>query len=141
MVRTIHALLLIALMLTCPYRCSGMVGVACAAAEQSSSCTTCSHHCESSSPVSASGPVQPESVPSSPADDCLCGDCLCKGAVLTDNDSVHDAFFTGLWGMGLLPQSISLVVVELTPELNDGPPPSTFAAGRPLRLVLQSLQI
>lgn len=142
MVRTIHALLLIASLVTCPFRCSGMVGVAYADAEQISACSCCTSRCEIP-PLSASetGPVQQDQVPSAPDSDCQCGNCLCKGAVLTDDDSAHADFFAGFWGVDLLPQTASLAIVDLTTELSEGPTLLASAAGRPLRLILQSLQI
>src|SRR5690606_22340555 len=92
MVRTAHALLLIASLLACPFRCAGVTG---ADAALTSSCSCCASHGEIPS-LPATDPIQQDQQPSAPSDECQCGDCLCEGAVLTDDDPIQDAVVAGL---------------------------------------------
>ncbi len=141
MFRTVHTLLLIASLLACPFRCAGVVS---AEAAEMSSCSCCVSRSEAPSrPVSEAEPVQQEQVPSAPIGDCGCSDCLCKGAVLTDDSLVQDTLVAELWVLDVLPRSFSLAAADgLTAGLADeGQPLILSAAGRSLRLIIQSLQI
>lgn len=141
MVRMAQVLLLIASLLNCPFHCSGSAGGARAAAGQPSSCSCCASHCEVP-PATAceTEPVQHDHAPSAPGQ-CSCADCLCKGAVLTDNASVHDAFLAGLWAVDVTPPPSLLTADNIAVRMDGGSPCPSSIAGRPLRLMVQSLQI
>src|SRR5690606_6263044 len=127
--------LLIASLLTCPIRCSGMVGSACASSVQPSSLLCCANHCDVPPlAVSETGPVQQDQVPSAPGHGCECVNCVCNGAVLTDDDSAHDAFSAGIWAVNLLSQAASLAACDMTAGLGDRPSLTASASGRTLRL-------
>lgn len=127
MIRTAYALLLIASLLACPFCCAGVVG---ADVAQASCCMSCVQ-----SP-SETGTEQHEQVPEVPSGACECTSCLCKGAVLPNDVAELAAFSAGLWVVDLLPQAGDLAAV-----LDVRQPPCVSSAGRPLRLILQSLQI
>lgn len=132
MIRTAYALLLIASLLACPFRCAGVVG---ADVAQASCCVSCVE-----SPTKT-GTEQHEQVPEVPSGACECISCLCKGAVLPNDDAEFDAVSAGLWVVDLLPQSNLPQAGDLAAVLDVRQPLCVSSAGRPLRLILQSLQI
>lgn len=133
MIRTAYALLLIASLLACPFRCAGVGG---ADAAQASCCASCVD--SPSLPGSETGTEQHRQVPSGA---CECTSCLCKGAVLPNDDVELDAVSVGLWVVDLLPQSNLPQAGDLAAVLDLRQPLCVSSAGRPLRLILQSLQI
>lgn len=134
------ALLLIASLLNCPFHCSGGAGRVQTDAGQPSSCSCCTSHREVPPPECEIDLAHHEQVPSVPGH-CQCTDCLCKGAVLTDSAAVHDAFLAGLWTLDLIPPPSVLTADNIATTMDGGPPIPASLAGRPLRLLVQSLQI
>jgi len=142
MARTICTLLLIASLVACPFRCLGLGGLTLASAEQPVSYSCCPSRCDApSQPPVESGPAEREQTPSAPDPGCHCNGCVCEGAVRMDDDSVPDVIVAGLWLADFLTQSATVVCGGFTARPDDGPPLLASAAGRSLRLVIQSLQI
>lgn len=94
-------------------------------------------------PVSETGPIEQTKVPLDSNGDCTCNNCLCEGAVLPEDDSVHDAVCAGLWVVAVFPQlhAPDADAGDSAAGLDEGKPLAISPAGRPLRLILQSLQI
>src|SRR5690606_681569 len=138
MIRTAYAFLLIASLLACPFRCAGVVS---AEVAQAPCCASCVEN-----PLQwSSEPEQRAQGPQAPSGACECVSCLCQGAVLPTNDDddnkVHDTRFADPWIVDLLPQVHWPQVGAGPPELEVRQPPGDGFAGRPLRLLIQSLQI
>lgn len=135
MIRTAHVLLLIATLLACPFQCAGLVG---ADVIETPSCSCCVSCCEVLSlPLNEAGPIQHSQDPLTPSGECTCSNCLCKGAVLIEDDWIHDTPIAGLWVVDVLPQINS-------PDAGDlaaGYVAPSVVSGHSLRLILQSLQI
>ena len=146
MLRLAFVLLLIALLLACPYRCAGLLGDVCAAEESvavdsTPRCPCCAkRRAVPEQPLAAAGEKEKPS-PSTPAEDCQCGSCLCHGAVVTDDDATHDVFFADLVAADNLAVASTPLAAPAIPNQYEGPPTLATAAGRPLRVVLESLQI
>lgn len=139
MIRTAHALLLIASLLACPFRCAGVVN---ADVMQSASCSCCVSRCEVPLlPLSETGPIEQTQDPLAPSGECTCSNCLCKGAVLTEDDLIHDAVCAALWVVAVLPQLHTPDAGDSAAGMDEGKTLHISPAGRPLRLILQSLQI
>lgn len=139
MFRTVHALLLILALLACPYRCGG--AIACDNV-QSHGCPCCKYRRAAREEGQAANASGKQRAPSAPEKDCGC-DCLCQGAVLTDDEAFSAA-----------PAAFELLAVAELPlpffpagdgksaaVPDDSPPNCSSSAGRFLRLVIQSLQI
>lgn len=80
-------------LLWCPLHCSGAASGDCVESGRDASshgCSCCQHHQPIASPDDDSRPLE------SPVKDCNCGNCLCHGAVLSDDapaDSLVDNAF------------------------------------------------
>lgn len=110
--------------------------------EQPVSYSCCPSRCDAPSQLPLeSGPAEREQTPSAPVQGCHCNGCVCEGAVRMDDDSASDVIVAGLWLANLLPQSATVVSGGPAARPDDGPPLLAPAAGRSLRLVIQSLQI
>ena len=135
--RTIPALLLIAALLACPFRCLGSFGVSCAQGEEVSGCRCCQHH----KPKPDTSAVVDNQGPSDSEESCNCGGCLCHGAVRGNDGSIQDhlAFIAEMPDASLI---VVLPKIESQPgEWAERPPIPTLAVGRSLRLALHSLQV
>lgn len=140
MFRTVHALLLILALIACPYRCGG--AMACNSVQATHSCPCCKHRRPPREGGQASNAAGKQRVPAAPENDCHC-DCLCRGAVLSDDEAVKSASITSeLFLVPELPSQISVAGdSKSAAEPADSPPRCSCSAGRHLRLAIQSLQI
>ena len=88
MVATFHTLLLIYSLLACPLRCMGSTcgDYAAEAMETGAGCCCCGH-CQQS-------PAEPTDRDEEPSrsNDCSCGNCLCHGAVRSDDEVIAQPF-------------------------------------------------
>jgi hypothetical protein len=142
MLRPILVLLLIACLVACPFKCLGGEPSERASAEQSRSYSCCASHFDTPSQgPSESGPEHGKQTPPTPEGGCHCNGCVCEGAVRMDedHDPSHDVFVTVVWLADFLPPSPVCGGLAVRPS--DGPPAVPSAAGRSLRLVIESLQI
>ena len=142
MSRTIHVLLLIGCLLACPFKCLGGLRPDRASSEQPMSYSCCSSPCDASSHWPAeSRPTQQKQTPAAPEGGCQCNGCVCEGAVRIDDDHdpIRDVFVAGWWLVDFLPPSAACEGVMAW--AGDGPSWADSAAGRSLRLVIESLQI
>lgn len=142
MVRWTTVLLLIVGLLNCPLHCSGgPQSVQTAVGKESAISCCCASHCRVPAKAACETHLaHQEQAPPAPGQ-CECTDCLCKGAVLPDKATVQDAFVAGLWAADLTLPPASLSADRFTASLDGGPPEPVAVAGRPLRLLVQSLQI
>ena len=142
MIRTLHVLLLIASLIACPFRCLGNGQATCTSSELAASCSCCAHAADNASQQeSPTSPAGQQQEPYAPSNECECGSCLCDGAVLTDDDSIREDFFAGLWIVDFLVDSVPFASKNLKTELDESPPLFASIAGRSLRLALLSLQL
>lgn len=141
MIRAAYAILLIASLLACPFRCAGVVSAEVAQASCCAGCTGNPFH-QSGSDLD---PEQHEQGPQAPSGTCECVSCLCQGAVLPTNDDddhqVRDTRIAEPWPVDLLPQIHWPPIGDETPEPEVHQRRGNGFAGRPLRLLIQSLQI
>jgi hypothetical protein len=139
--RQFLALATILSLLLCPYRCMGGLVVVGDSAqhehaqhEQVPSCPCCHTPHAADSPAGDEAPVE---------SDGDCGDCLCKGAVFSEED-VSLATAADAPGFAMPPVDIDeLVLCQAAPGLSrhrgDVPPPEARLDGRRLLLAVQSL--
>lgn len=141
MVRVVTVLLLIVGLLNCPLHCSGgPQSDQTADTKESAGSCCCASHRRVPAKQECDVHLAHEQVPPLPGQ-CECTDCLCKGAVLTEADTAHDTFLAALWATDLTPPPSSLTADHFTVSLDGGPPEPVAVVGRPLRLLVQSLQI
>lgn len=139
MFRLLHVLLTVTALLVCPFNCLGHAAAqdAQAGSKPAKRCACCRHH----RPRSRSADKQEDPSPA-PCDDCQCGNCLCRGAILTDHDllslDVDGAAF------GPVPCDLPVAAWDAAPAPRvaaDESPPSLGPSGRLIRFALQSLVI
>lgn len=142
MFRTAHILLTTASLLVCPLNCLGHAAGNSDGAEpkQAQGCRCCQHATQST--TAASGPAQGDDSPSAPNDDCGCGNCLCRGAILTEDDLPVDAAAGALFPAPTDELAVGILAAEIGLFSAADSPPSDFkSSGRQIRLVLESLLI
>lgn len=140
MFRIAHILVTIAALLACPFNCMGQL-TGREQAGQVQGCGCCRRQCPPAADSEATTDSDPsERSPAAPGDDgCECGNCLCRGALLTDDDLPRDlascAFFPApsvAW-LSFAPAAGGFTGDLLLPHAS--------LSGRLLRLALESLQI
>ncbi|MEX0715634.1 MAG: hypothetical protein WD066_03570 [Planctomycetaceae bacterium] len=127
MAHTIHILLLVAALFTCPFRCLAEAQAGSFGEEKA--CACCDH--------------EQENAPSSPlpAEDCGCPDCLCRGAIIEDSAGLLDA--------GQSVPDANCVTVNSAADVHlpaprveaSSAPPPLMSAGRLLRVAIRSFQL
>ena len=94
MFRLFHVLLTTSALLACPFHCMDAGGVLCAEAEQVQTQSCCPHCVAKNGPLSW-GTAPParnsDRQPSPPWENCQCGNCVCQGATVDDNDGLLNA--------------------------------------------------
>ena len=137
MVRVLLALVMIAEVAACPYRCAAAEAIAPTAVRQvERSCSCCPERGSSQEP---SVPSDTNTVPSDPNNDCDCCVCFCDGSANTGSANITPLSLNShsIWIAVADPVAMPMALPGIALEHGFHPPGEH--SGRGMRLAVQSL--